>query len=470
MKKVFNASLVAASLAMAFAANAATIKADPSNPLVLSAEGVATGLVENATVVSFDVVVQREHAATSEIVLTFSDTVDLTALDGDFACGGPTAGSFSCGDVTFNVGTGSFTFDDVSVDADENTITFVVNLGNALTANSAFRVSLGNVAASGNFVELSGAASVSYASNLAGTAIETGSGTLATVAQQFSAVVVTELDGAIERVDRDTFVPGAVTTDGATVRVFDKGADLLAAATLDDVTFTLFGDFDRQTTPPAYDHTGKWLLDDDATAAVGTTAAGTVISAGKAIEFALNTATQTLPDADGTLYALDFDGAGIVIDPTSFGLTVTVDYTGVTSDDADLTSEADAGEWRLDAAVINVPYLPTGYANLSPVVEVSNLGNTDAEIIIEAVGKTGVKYGPVTLSKVAAKNAVTSLFENDLLTAFGLTKGTSNEKLSVTFIIDADADKVTLAPYYRDTTNNNRINVVSDQYKADDIR
>lgn len=468
MKKVFNASLVAASLAMAFAANAATIKADPSNPLVLSAQGVEVGLVYDGAV-SFDVVVTREHAATSEIVLTFSDTVDLSAL-ADGACTGVTNGEFSCGDVTFNVGTGSFTFDDVEIDADENTISFVVNLGNALTANSAFRVTLdttvADTTAATENVVIGGASTISYASNLAGTAIETGSGILSTTANQFSAVIGSDnLDNTIERVDRDTFT---TTNDAIDQLDFEIVNDttLLAAATFEDFNIVLTGDFDRETTPGTFDHSGKWELNDGVLVAG---VAGVVGTDGDEITFA--GATAAAPIAAGTDYTIDFAGAGIVIDPTSFGFTLNVEYSDGAAEtaNADLLANADAGDWRLDAAVINVPYLPVGYANLSPVVEISNLGSTDAEIIVEAVGKTGVEY-TATLTKVAAKNAVTSIFEADLLAAFGLTKGTSNEKLSVTFIIDADADKVTLAPYYRDTTNNNRINVVSDQYKADSIR
>ena len=83
------------------------------------------------------------------------------------------------GDITFNYGTGSFTFDNVVVNAAARTIKFKVNLGNPLTANSSFRVTLADPV-------LSGAATVSYSSALAGTVIETGSGAIAEETQQFA--------------------------------------------------------------------------------------------------------------------------------------------------------------------------------------------------------------------------------------------------------------------------------------------
>ncbi|MCV5649457.1 hypothetical protein OFN55_42690, partial [Escherichia coli] len=76
--------------------------------------------------------------------LSFSDKVDLSAVTSG-ACNAPTTGTFTCGSLSFNVGTGSFTFDAVDVDDVAKTISFNVNLGNPLVANSAFRTTIQNI-------------------------------------------------------------------------------------------------------------------------------------------------------------------------------------------------------------------------------------------------------------------------------------------------------------------------------------
>src|SRR5690606_32681685 len=134
---------------MAFAANAAVISQTTANKKVLSQEGLAVGLT-HAGAVTFDVTVSKNHPATSEIVLTAGANVDLDALDGTYTCeevgtGGVT-GEIRCGasgtaadaDIVFNVGSGNFTFDNLVVDGTDGTITFEVNIGNAMSADSAF--------------------------------------------------------------------------------------------------------------------------------------------------------------------------------------------------------------------------------------------------------------------------------------------------------------------------------------------
>lgn len=457
MKKVFKASILAASVAFAFAANAATVS---STPAKLSEEGTALGLTSTGAI-TFDVVVTKEHAATSTIVLKFSDTVDLATntITGG-ACGGPTSGSFACGDVSFNVGTGSFTFDNVVVDDEENTISFKVNLGNALTANSAFRVTVDGAAAADPI--LSGAATVDYSSTFGGNAIETGTGIIATTEKQFAVSLVSKLGNTIERKERVEFLENADETDTFAVKVTNK-TTLLAAATFDDLDFKLYGAFGRQTTPGTFDHTGNWLLTDRNVAPA--TVPGTVALDGKSIAFAFDPLTQDVPVTAGTTYDVNFDGAGIVIDPSDFSLDVSVTYTAnATQKTVKYATAADAGEWQLDAAVVNVPYLPINYG-LSSNVEVANHGDTAAEVIAEGFDQNGKVYAPKVI-KTIAKKTVGKVSENDLKAAFGITD--AQIKLNVTFVIDQDADKVTLVPYYKE--GQSRINVMSDQYKADNIR
>lgn len=453
MKKVFNASLVAASMAVAFSAGAAQII---STPLKLSSEGIQAGVAGITTTFAnfnFDVKVDAVHPSGTEIVLTFTDGLDLAGVV-PAACTVPAAGVTTCGDLQFNVGNGNFTFDNVSVDDEDGTVTFNVQLGNAITAQSAFRVAIQDAV-------LDDAVTVTYASNIGGTAIESVTKALTETVSQFSYAVKTKLDQIIERpVTRTKFKDGTDTTTSnvdTLVLTVQNNTDLLLAATAGNTTLELAGNFKEG-------NGDAWELD------VGAGVAGVV--GGGAAE---NLLTFTAAPADlfgGVATASDVDvnyvkqQAADKLFATGFQLTVKQAITGIAAP-VTYVASADAGKWAVDAAVINVPYLPVGYAQFSGNVEVANLSGSDAEVIVEAVGKTGVKYGPVVLAKKAAKGAVTTVFESDLMSAFGLTKG-SNEKLSVTFSIDADIKDITLAPYYREGSA--RINVVSDQYKADTIR
>jgi hypothetical protein len=438
MKKVFKASLVAASMAVAFSASAAQII---STPLKLSAEGIqagVTGITTTTANFNFDVKVDAVHPSGSEIVLTFTDGLDLDGVTAG-VCAAPAAGLTVCGDVEFNVGNGNFTFDNVTVDDEEGTLTFNVQLGNAITAQSAFRVAVANAT-------LEGAVTATYASSIGGTPIETTTKALTETVSQFSYAVETKLDAVIERpVTRAEFIDG--TTEDTLVLTVRNNTDLLLAATAGDATLELAGNFKDA-------NVGDWD-------AVGV--AGAVNAAENLVTFTVPAATMFAGAPAEEEVEINFSAAtptdGLLA--TGFALTVKQDIGAAAP--VTYVTAADAGKWSIDAAVINVPYLPVGYAQFSGNVEVANLSGADAEVIVEAVGKTGVKYGPVVLAKKAAKGAVTTVFEGDLMSAFGLAKG-DNEKLSVTFSIDADIGDITLAPYYREGSA--RINVISDQYKG----
>lgn len=450
MKMVFKASILAASVAFAFAANAATVS---STPVKLSAEGVKVGLTHTAAT-SFDIVVTKDHASSSEIVLTFSDKVNLTAVTA--AAGGvvtntPAAGTGVSGDISFNYGTGSFTFDNVVVDAAKRTIKFKVNLGNPLTANSSFRVTLADPT-------LSGAATVAYASNLAGTAIETGTGTIATEVQQFAFSVKTKLDGVVERKNRVSFVRPlpAGTTDVLELVLEDKAATVEADAFANGTTVTLTGDFSEATThAPA-----NWV-----------SLSGATVTLVNATTLTLTyTQAQYATAVAATKDVVTFTYAGAApIEATTFVADVEHNFSSLTAnagnkDKESLGAKVDAGKWMLDAAVINVPYLPINYG-LSANVEVANHGDTPAEIMAEGFDQNGKVYAAKVV-KTIAKKTVGKVSESDLKTAFGITD--AQTKLNVTFVIDQDANKVTLVPFYKE--GESRINVMSDQYKDASVK
>jgi len=466
MKKVLNASLLATAVAMSFGANAATIIVDPTNTMTLSEEGVSVGVTHTGQVI-FDTVLGAPHNGTTEIVLTFGADVDLSLLTaGPTSCGAPISGTFTCGEVTFNVGNGNFTFDAVTVDAVASTITYTVSLGNTITSGSSYRTTIGD--GGGTDPVVADAFSVNFESTLGGSQVDIGSGVVATKAPQFAATIATQTDGVIERTARLSFLAPEGTPGWESYSLtYTNDLTLLAPAVVAasaSVTDTSLTNVVLHV-PSAVDGWSSSL------------AAGTVL-----------TVPQTVPgtlDGDivssyviGSMQLATFTDvltfnrtAGMaapnVLEVSDFDVDFTVNFSGPDGvGTKDVLKTADAGEWALDAAVINVPYLPVGYG-LSPNVEVANdsvLGML-SEVIIEGFDDKGNVYAPVTLAKTANGKTVTKISEADIMTAFQIT---GKAKLSVTFIIDADADKVTLAPYYRQ--NESRVNVMSDQYKADAIR
>ena len=449
MKKLFNASLVALAVAGTFGAQAATIS---STPLQMSEQGVAAGLVAENQDLTFDIVVDKEHPASSTITLTFDNKVDLDTLAaavGGVVTNDPAAGTGVSGDIAFDYGTGSFTFDNVVVDtttAGAHKITFDVNLGNPILANSAFRVTLG-----GTKVDIAGASSLSYVANKAdSTEIEIGSGVISETKDQFSYSVTTEYDALIDRTDRTKFIAadGSLGVDDTLVVALTNDESLAAAVTTGKVDVALKGDFTE-------------LLDADFTFSAGTATA--LLNADKDV-LTLSIPAADIANKDGTAnsYQVDFSStvAATELPVTKFIGDVFV--TGTNAYDTTPYTEAsnvDHGEWSLDASVVNVPYLPVGFEALSANVEYSNHSNTDAEVSITAFDDKGQQYaGVLTIAKA---HTVTKYSAAQIIAALGVEGA---KKLNITFISNADADKVSVVPYYRQ--GDSRVQTINDQYKG----
>ena len=271
---------------------------------------------------------------------------------------------------------------------------------------------------------------------------------------------VKKLDGIIERKTRATFSrnsDAATDSDLLEIKFTDAAATVVQTdAFANGTVVTLTGDFSDVDTHAV----GNW-----------TTAGGTVAR--------VNATTFTITYDEAEFNAavtagkdsIAFKNLGAdVIEASSFTTTVEHDYTataaGVGNADTEtLGSAVDTGKWALDAAVINVPYLPINYG-LSSNVEVANHGDTDAEIIAEGFDDAGKVYASKVI-KTVAKKTVGKVSENDLKAAFGIAAD-AKVKLNVTFVVDQDVDKVTLVPYYRE--GEARINVISDQYKDASVK
>lgn len=463
MKKVFKASLVASTIALAFAANAADVAVSPVTTVTNEAVLTSTAITAAPVVVTF--YNRQELSAGDKVSLTFPKGTVLPAAARIF----------------INKGAATATFPTPTVVAETATvgpkITFDLQVGNPLLANSKVDVQIDYTAlntpgAAGNtYVPKSGV--VVYEArdgftNAVKDTTGTGTGTpnqaslIKTQAQEVISLK-TEFNGFVQRLARNLFVTGK-GSEVAVLAVQEPTATVTAAIVAGQDLVVLKADGSLAGL------TDITITDSEVAANTITVAAAAFTASNPAAPTVLDTATFDVSGlVSGVAAAKDWTvsvtpaAAPATIPLRNFTLTRKVTYDGVapTADHVSTTAFA-AGEFQLDATLVNVPYLPVGYEQFSSTVEISNLSAADAEVSVEAVGKTGKKYGPVVLSKKAAKGAVTSFFESDFFTAFGLAKG-SNEKLSISFAIDANEKDITVVPYYREGTA--RVNVLADQYK-----
>jgi hypothetical protein len=444
MKNIFKTSLLAAGVVAAMNANAMTLTAiggGAYKPLSLSAEGVAAELVGEKATVKVAVNVSKDHPAGS----VFSFSFDANAeFDGTAA-------------TTFK-GTGSFGLTTVVKDNDAtkkltDTVTIEVTAGQPMLSGSQFEVTLTNV-------DLAGLSTLSVSSvDAAGVALETASVDLVKIQPQFSVEATTEFDNLIERINSHLFTTGA-DTDTATLTIGDDAAKAINGAagaelTGNTATITLSGDFTDIADNEIWIELGANAAYD-----AGTDIGGVVNADEDEIVFAGVNLTANSKNALKLMSDLTMAAGTESIPETVFDVDVEIESANDSDADPEFTASASLGEWMLDASVVNVPYLPVGYG-LSANVEIANEGSGDSEVQIRGFDNAGNVYTAVMLDKMAKGQAVTKISEADIMEAFGIE---GKAKLSVTFIMDADAGNISLAPYYKE--GESRINVISDQYKG----
>jgi hypothetical protein len=472
---LFKKALVATAVVASFGASAtATVS---STALQLSAEGIADGVTATAQPLTFDIVVGTDTPAASTITLTFDNTIDLAGISDGAVTNAPGAGTGIIGTgtnagVQFDYGTGSFTFDNVVVTdndqskGEQDTFAFDVNLGNALTAGSAFRITLGNNGATPAVVgvtTISGATNLSYVATAADdSVIETGSGTVAEETAQFAFVVDSAFSSLIDRDVLTDFTDGD-DTETATWE-YTNNEDLAAALVAPALTVVVEGNFTGLLTTADFD--------------VTTSAAGTATAPVTALTNALNATVNSGGDSDELTVALIAANASVDgttdIDVTFDGVTAAnIPVTGALEADASIiatngdsagtaisiATNVGAGEWKIDATIINVPYLPVGFEGTSSSVHLSNEGATSVDVRVSAnstVDSEGdaVVYPEVDLGFDLTGKSVTKVTQGMLMELLGAPAGS---KLSVTFNIDANEGVVNGYAFTTDDTGRTEV-------------
>ncbi|WP_434950908.1 hypothetical protein ACRWQL_15610 [Shewanella sp. HL-SH4] len=482
MKKVFNASVLAAAVALSFGANAADISISAKANITKEASAAKVAVTAfNADITFYN----RQELAGGDIVyISFPLGTVL-----------PVAGEIF---VDKGTGVGSFKSPVTVVPATATVgpkIKLEVTTGSPVLNNSKTVIKLGytdlTTAVAATYVPVSGNAVYSAEDGFSGSAKDTtgtNSVALTTTVDQETVSVTTKFDGFVKRLNRDTYETskGTLVAEVTSVRnpatvkatpVVAGGSQTLvlkAAADIGNVSKAVVAACTDFSTPAfttagvASCTTGALVAPAvEVLAAAFTCADATKVPACKdTVTFdtasLVHTATATAGESKAKFGVYLVPTATKDIPTTTYSVTRSVVYQAApTNLTYKYLDNADLGKFKLDASVVNVPYLPVGY-DLTPNVEIANAGSTDAEIQIEGFDQNGVVYTAKTLTVKAGKKAVTKVSEADIETAFGLPAN-SKKKLSVTFVIDANAADITLAPYYRQ--NESRVNVMSDQYK-----
>lgn len=478
--KLFKKALLATAVFGAMGAQAATINSDKFQ---LSSEGVELKVPAIASNVFFDVKVDKDHASGSIITLTFDDNIDFNGLaassDGSVTQG-VTGGKASSGDIGFDYGTGSFTFDDVTVTQADKTkgipasISFKVNLGNPLTANSAFRITLGLHStgdgaagtagtAGADKVKVKGASTLQYKSTVGktdDTVIEMGTAVISEEVSQFTFGVTTKLDGLIKRDKESRFVGVNDTDVEADSLAYTFVNDESLGLALKDVTAAIrfdgnFKGLTTTATPNALE-----VNEFSVFSAKGVDAVVNANTATPAVEVAV---TDSYAHLDGTAVAVDTkdtyaqtltftnNGTSAVAIPvtgdveasvtvltakqTAGGTAVTLPANGYV-----VTSKVEAGKWAIDATIINIPYLPINATNTDTFIHFANETDKEIDVIVTAIDDRSNEYGPFNLGYKLPANTVKKFSEKDMNDFFSLDG--VQTKLSVTFNVDADKGEV----------------------------
>jgi len=460
----FKKALVATAVVASFGASAATVS---STALQLSAEGIADGLSADDQTLVFDVVVGVDTPASSTITLTFDNTIDLAGVLTGPVLNDPNTGVGTVGvandanAVQFDYGTGSFTFDNVVVTnndqslGEQDTLSFEVNLGNALTAGSAFRITLGDTTLLGNGgnggeVDITGAANLAYQSVAAsGSVIENGAGVVAEETAQFAFSVSSPYAKLIDRTIRDEFTDGGVATETAVLSYTNNGNNLAAALVDPAVSIVIDGNWDGLVTTADFAvltaaATGADAIDTVLTglAGFGDTSAA-VNSDDDSDELTITLAAVNTSLGGATVISLPFKNITDVAIPVTGDLkaTATIIAANGSTDPIVVAANVAAGEWKIDATIINVPYFPVGYTGVQSTVILANEGATATDVIITAIDQNGTEYGPVNLNTATAFSsdlpAKTVSKVSDVL-LMDLLGAPASTKLSVTFNIDAN--------------------------------
>ncbi|GEK08875.1 hypothetical protein [Pseudoalteromonas peptidolytica] len=461
--KLFKKALVATAIFGAIGAQAADVS-DATQ--FTSSEGFSVGNL--ATLTSQDpgvrVIVREQLEAGDRIKLQFGAGLDFEPTGGGFA--GVNLYNSNTGTAlpatgvparTLGINTGSGTYELEEVpslrDVKNGVVVLEVKTGFTIEKDESFEVIPDVLLFDSKATTANATVTYSATKWQDGTPKDTtgdNTGSFLKFATQYSAKVSTLLDGVIEREDQLSFISGNVTGDdnADTLKVgITDNASYIAAATGANVSadFVITGDFSDLVA-------GDFAVTADAGADFVNADLSVALAGDK--KSATVTVVDTAAQDDGIAgtFTLRIDnatrtGAGtpITIKATSFTIKGDVDFdgAGTITDTNVLAANTNAGQWVLDATIINIPYFPVGFEGVNSQVNFANESGAAVDVNVTAIDGAGVQYSG-SLADLA-KYSTTKVSQVTLMAALKDSKGNTvpaGSKLSVTFNIDADDGKV----------------------------
>jgi len=358
--KLFKQALLASAILGAFGAQAADLTDAVTKT---SKQGLEIAAAADNT--SIRVIVREQLEAGDRITLTFGKGVTgLTAVS--TAGTGEAQATSTDNQLGIVYGSGTYKIKPVSTTTTSGVTTVVLEVmtGDPVTKDSSFEVQV-----RGANIDKAKAseATVTYSakSGLTGAAKDTtgdNTGNFIVLADQYGASVSTKANGVIQRNPATSFISGGVDgnsdADTIAVKITDTQSLLSKAAGVNvQATVTIEGDFSSTT------------IAGTVAAVTGTTISTPAIATDKkSISFTV-TDTAGATGIEGT-YTLTLDNTASATSPikaSEFKATVVVDAdtTSATNTKQEALVKADAGEWVLDATIINIPYFPVGFEGVN---------------------------------------------------------------------------------------------------------
>ncbi|WP_337879020.1 hypothetical protein [Rheinheimera sp.] len=431
MKNFVKYTLVSAAVAATFGVAAGTLT---STALQVSKQGAASAAATATQAASFTHTVAAGYA--------INDLVKFTVTSG------AVASSFTWpSTIEYAAGSGgaSMTLTLLSGTAGSNEGSYRVTNVTASTGQTTIGAVSDPISVTLKTNALAVDASVSVASTLSNGSTPIDPTTAVTIAEakdQFGDLTVSQkFAGTIDVAQgRKAFVS---STSLPLVFKASEVASLVAPATVTSTVVKVNADLGELTTAAVSVSGGSPTKAYDATNKVLTLTYNSAVTTDQTV-----TITPPTGSAAKVLVAGDFKLAG------------TVNY-GTASAES-IGSSIDAGEWTLNGAMVNVPYVPFG-ANVSRVFTVTNTGSLDADVTLTAIDESGVTYDVGTIA-VAKANSVTSLSAAVFDALNGAVPGLNGKKLSLTFTINAENKDVTVYAMYN-VGGADRATVPTSQYK-----
>ena len=447
--KLFKKALLATAIFGAMGAQAADLT---DAVKATSAQGLEVGAVSDSSVRA---IVRQQLEAGDTITLTFGAGVTgingvAVDADGDAVSSADDISTDKTNKVGILYGSGTYKLTPISTSTSTTgivTVVLEVKTGDPVTKDSSFEI---QVLGANLDKSKAAAATVTYSakSGLTGDAIDTtgdNTGAFIRTVDQYSASVKTKANAVIKRDDLTVFTSGfvpatttpvvaAITTADTIVLTIKDDQKLLSAASGVKVVakVTIEGDFSNDAFNTANNNVATNVT---VVSANGEEVASNIAVAAdnKSISFDIVDDITTAGIAND--YTIQFDNAGETIKASDFVATISVDAdNSVTTNTAqNALVDANAGEWFVDATLINVPYFPVGFEGLSTSVHFANEGSADVNVIMTAIDDSGKVYDAVDMGDLAG-DTVTRFKQTEIMSKLGITEAT---KLSVTFNIDA---------------------------------